>query len=135
MPMAQMRPSYSRSGNAPGSIFVIRPFSTRAVIPQRGFAWQLGSHTVRIKRVLLTAEKYPACGAWVGCFDHARKASLASLNKNSAPAPAETNDLWLDYRDEDGASGRVDLKRKYRAPDFPEAFYEKACAADRSCRQ
>jgi hypothetical protein len=59
MPMAQTRRSYSGSGKAPGSIFTIRPFSTCAVMPQRGLAWQLGSQTVLIKRVSVTAGSIP----------------------------------------------------------------------------
>jgi hypothetical protein len=54
--MAQIRPSYSGSGKAPASSFVMRPFSICAVIPQRGLAWQLGSQTVLIERVSVTAE-------------------------------------------------------------------------------
>jgi hypothetical protein len=57
--MAQTRRSYSGNGKAPGSIFMIRPFSTCAVMPQRGLAWQLGSQTVLIKRVSVTAGNFP----------------------------------------------------------------------------
>src|SRR5262245_24560111 len=46
MPMAQILRSYSSRGNSPGSIAIIRPSSTCAVMPQRGLAWQLGSQTV-----------------------------------------------------------------------------------------
>jgi hypothetical protein len=78
--MAQTRRSYSGSGKPPGSIVVIRPFSTWAVIPQRGLAWQLGSQTVLIERESDTIGNFPAI---VGYF--AYSSGIRFVSADGAP--------------------------------------------------